>query len=139
VIRTERKGITGTVTIGSKAPQSWKIYSLPMSDLAAIHFQNGPCEGPCFYRTRMPADTQPDTILDTYLDTQHLRKGELWINGRALGRFWFIGPQFSLYTPGPWLHKGNNEVLFFDLQGTPDEPLTSVTEPVFAVANNARN
>jgi beta-galactosidase len=135
VIRTERKGITGSVTIGGKAPQSWEIYPLPMSDLSRLRFQGGPCEGPCFYRTQMSVGMPADT----YLDTQHLRKGEVWINGRALGRFWFIGPQFALYTPGPWLHKGNNSVVFFDLKGSAADSISSVKDPIFSGATGIRN
>lgn len=37
-------------------------------------------------------------------------KGVIFINGRNLGRYWNIGPQETLYLPGPWLHPGSNEV-----------------------------
>lgn len=133
VIRTERKGITGSVTVGGKTPQSWEIYSLPMSDVSGLSFQKGPCAGPCFYRTEMRVDTPADT----YLDTQHLRKGEMWVDGCALGRFWFVGPQFALFTPGPWLHEGNNELIFFDLQGSAAESITSVKGPIFSAESDA--
>lgn len=128
VLRTERKGIVGSVTIGGKQPRKWKIYSLPMSNLAAIHFHAGSCEGPCFYRTSM----QVDAPSDTYLDTKQMRKGEVWINSRPLGRFWFVGPQYALYTPSPWLHRGANSVVFFDLQGSAADAISSVTEPIFS-------
>ena len=39
----------------------------------------------------------------------------LWINGRCLGRFWNIGPQSTLYVPGPWLKQGRNDVVIFDM------------------------
>lgn len=135
VIRTERKGITGTVTIAGKSPDWWEIYSLPMTDLAKTNFQNAPCAGPCFYRTTVNVDSPADT----YLDTQHMRKGEVWINDRPLGRFWYIGPQFSLYTPGPWLHSGKNSVTFFDLEGSASESINSVNDPVFSGATGVRN
>ena len=48
---------------------------------------------------------------------EQLRKGEVWINGRPLGRFWNIGPQRTLYLPAPWLKKGRNEIVVFDLKG----------------------
>lgn len=127
VLRTERKGILGSVTIDGRQPAQWEIYSLPMSDLSRIHFHNGQCRGPCFYRTTM----QVDDPADTYLDTQHLSKGEVWLNGLPLGRFWSIGPQFALYTPGAWLHKGDNVVTFFDLRGTPADSISSIHEPIF--------
>jgi beta-galactosidase len=68
---------------------------------------------------------------DTYIDTHDVRKGVVWVNGRTLGRFWSVGPQFALYTPAPWLHEGSNNVTFFDLKGTKSDVLKSGTEPVF--------
>lgn len=37
----------------------------------------------------------------------------MFVNGHNLGRYWKIGPQETLYLPGPWLQKGNNEVRAF--------------------------
>ncbi len=127
VIRTERKGLTGKVTVGGKEPKRWEIYSLPMDDLTKLRFLPEPCEGPCFYRTSMKV-AKP---ADTYIDTRDVQKGEVWVNGRPLGRFWSVGPQFALYTPAPWLHKGNNDVVFFDLKGRSSDVLKSGTEPIF--------
>ena len=42
-------------------------------------------------------------------------KGVIFINGKNLGRYWSIGPQQTLYVPGPWLHKGDNQVLLYYL------------------------
>lgn len=42
-------------------------------------------------------------------------KGVIFINGKNLGRYWSIGPQQALYLPGPWLRRGENEVLLFYL------------------------
>ncbi|MDB5143235.1 MAG: beta-galactosidase, partial [Mucilaginibacter sp.] len=39
-------------------------------------------------------------------------------NGHNLGRYWDIGPQKRLYCPAPWLKKGVNEVMVFDLHQT---------------------
>ncbi|MGA8041828.1 MAG: beta-galactosidase family protein [Terracidiphilus sp.] len=126
VLRTERKGITGGATVGGKAPAHWQIFSLPMDDLDKIKFVPAPCTGPCFYRTHM----QVDKVDDTFLDTRGVQKGELWLNGRALGRFWSIGPQFALYAPGPWLHEGANELVFFDWAGTATDAIRSVHGPI---------
>ena len=135
VIRSERKGITGAVTVGAKIPKQWEIYSLPMDDLAKLRFLPSPCEGLCFYR----ADMDVPVAADTYLDTRGVQKGEVWINERPLGRFWSIGPQYALYTPGPWLHKGRNSLVFFDLMTTPSDKLTSVTKPIYGTTTSQRN
>jgi len=52
-----------------------------------------------------------------FSDVHNLGKGALWINGHAIGRFWNVGPQLTLYVPGPWLRRGKNEIVVFDLFG----------------------
>jgi beta-galactosidase len=130
VIRTERKGITGSVTLAGHQPQHWQIYSLPMTNLAALHFTSDPCEGPCFYRfaMRVPAaqSSSSSAAPDTFLNTKALTKGIAFLNAQPLGRFWSVGPEFTLYTPGPWLHLGTNEIIVFDLQGMTSESLTTI-------------
>ena len=66
-------------------------------------------------------NTLPVIVPDTFLDTHGLSKGIAFLNRQPLGRFWSIGPEFTLYTPGPWLHTGANEIVLFDLQGTKTE------------------
>ena len=61
-----------------------------------------------------------------YLDTSKLQKGEVWINGIPLGRFWSVGPQKSLYLPAPWLHTGQNQIVVFDLAGQPGQSVQGV-------------
>lgn len=45
-----------------------------------------------------------------WLCSQGWGKGVVFINGKNLGRYWSIGPQQTLYVPGPWLHSGDNQV-----------------------------
>jgi len=104
-----------------------------MTDLTKLHFDKAACEGPCFYRYSMTvqaatteSSAHPAKLPDTFLDTHGLSKGVAFLNGQALGRFWSVGPEFTLYTPGPWLHAGTNEVVIFDLQGTAREALTTI-------------
>jgi beta-galactosidase len=73
---------------------------------------------PTFYRAHFTLTTTGDT----FLDTRNLGKGALWINGHPIGRFWNIGPQQTLYIPGPWLNKGTNEIVVFDLAPTTTIP-----------------
>ncbi len=127
VIRAERKGITGSVTVAGSQPQHWQIYSLPMSGVANLRFSSDSCVGPCFYRFTMnvPATSADPKVEDTFLNTHGLSKGMAFLETRPLGRFWSVGPEFSLYTPGPWLHPGANTIIVFDLGGTDAESLTT--------------
>ena len=59
---------------------------------------------------------------DTFLNLETWGKGQVWVNGHAMGRFWSIGPQQTLYIPGCWLKKGKNEIIVLDLIG-PKEPV----------------
>ena len=59
---------------------------------------------------------------DTFLNTEAFGKGLVYINGHALGRFWSIGPQQTLYVPGCWLKKGENEIVVLDVIGPKAEP-----------------
>ena len=135
VIRTERKGLTGAVTLGGKSPAHWQIYSLPMNDPAKLRFASEPCSGPCFYRVGMTVES----AADTYIDTSSVQKGFAWINGRPLGRIWSIGPQHMLFTPGPWLKKGQNDVIFFDLIGTSADAIKSVSKVAYGPATSQRD
>ena len=70
--------------------------------------------------------TASATAADTFLDTHGMSKGIAFLNGQPLGRFWSVGPEFTLYTPGPWLHPGTNEIVIFDLQGTAKESIKTI-------------
>ena len=71
---------------------------------------------------------------DTYLDPRGWSKGTVWVNGHHLGRFWSIGPQQTLYVPGPWLRTGANDVVVFSLAPPQSPTLAGVTAPVFELA-----
>ena len=45
-----------------------------------------------------------------------LRKGQIWLNGRDVGRYWQIGPQEAYKLPASWLEP-QNELLVFDEEG----------------------
>ena len=67
---------------------------------------------------------------DTFLNFEAFGKGQVWVNGHAMGRIWHIGPQQTLYIPGCWLKKGKNEVIVLDIVGPKAEPIVfGQTEP----------
>lgn len=125
-LQGERKGITKQVTLAGEPLKNWEIFPLPLTDGAKLPFTKTKCHGPCFYRGTFRAEQQADT----FLDTSAFAKGELWLNGRALGRVWNVGPQKTLYVPGPWLKQGENEVVVFDLKGEPGRTLRGRETPV---------
>ena len=59
---------------------------------------------------------------DTFLNFETWGKGQVYVNGHAMGRIWSIGPQQTLYVPGCWLKKGRNEIIVLDVVG-PKQPV----------------
>ena len=66
---------------------------------------------------------------DTFLNFETWGKGQVWVNGHALGRIWSIGPQQTLYVPGCWLKKGKNEVIVLDVAGPKEAVVWGQAEP----------
>jgi beta-galactosidase len=122
----EHAGITKQVTLNGTPLAGWDIFPLPMTAVNKLPFTAAPCEGACFYRGSFNLAATGDT----FLDTSEFTKGELWLNGKALGRIWSIGPQKALYAPGPFLVKGKNEIVVFDLQGKPGLAVRGLDKPV---------
>ncbi|HEV2710049.1 MAG TPA: beta-galactosidase family protein [Edaphobacter sp.] len=132
-ITGERAGITRQVTLNGRPLMGWSIYSLPMKAVNKLPFSAKPCLGACFYRGSFDLNAAGDT----FLDTGEFTKGELWLNGQALGRIWNVGPQRTLYTPESWLVKGRNEIVVFDLQGESGHAVRGLDKPVLDAANPA--
>ena len=66
---------------------------------------------------------------DTFLNFETWGKGQVWVNGHALGRIWSIGPQQTLYVPGCWLKKGKNEIIVLDIVGPKEAVVWGQAEP----------
>ena len=123
VLRIEQAGITHGVTFAGKPVTGWENYSLPFRDPASAHFtQKHAAAGPALHRGTFSIGKPTDT----FLDMRAYGKGQVWVNGYALGRYWRIGPQGELYLPGAWLHPGQNEVVLLDLDGGAVPPISGV-------------
>lgn len=70
---------------------------------------------------------------DTFLDMSTWGKGMVWVNGHAMGRFWEIGPQQTLFMPGCWLKKGVNEIIVLDLKGPEKAMVKGLKKPILDV------
>ena len=66
---------------------------------------------------------------DTFLNFETWGKGQVYVNGHAMGRIWSIGPQQTLYVPGCWLKKGKNEVIVLDVVGPKEAVVWGQAEP----------
>ncbi len=122
----DRKGITDRVTLGGMTLMDWEVFPLPMdlSFVESLKFAKAPApERPgVFFRARFELKKTGDT----YLDMSGWEKGVVWVNGRNLGRYWNAGPQKRLYCPAPFLKRGTNEIIIFDLHRTAPAPVRGV-------------
>ena len=110
----DHKGITEGVVFWNQFLYHWTIWPLPLADLGGLSFaDSSETGGPRFFRGSFTVDE----ALDTFLALPGWTKGACWVNGFNLGRYWEIGPQKTLYVPGPRLKQGINELIIFELHG----------------------
>jgi len=87
----------------------------PLSTSARAKATNGRKQhySPAWYRGTFTLSSAP---ADTFLQLDGWTKGNVWINGFHLGRYWNVGPQFTLYVPSPILHAAPslNEVIVWE-------------------------
>jgi beta-galactosidase len=126
-IREERKGITSSATLDGRELTTWDVFRLPMSSMPAPKQQTVTgTDAPAFYRGSFTLSATGDT----FLDTRGWGKGTVVVNGHNLGRFWSIGPQQTLYVPGPWLRKGANDIVVFTLDVPAKTTMSGLPSPV---------
>ena len=115
----DHKGLVGPVTLNGAPLCGWQNLSLPLDDLGALVFAPSsplsPAVGPAFHRGVFDI-TDP---ADAHLHLPGWTKGNAWINGFHLGRYWSRGPQHSLYVPAPVLRTGVNELVLLELHASP--------------------
>jgi hypothetical protein len=121
-LQDPHKGIVGNVTLGGSVLLSWDMYTFPLNDLSRIgNASTFNTSTPLFYRGIFTIDKPSSTEsleLDTFLTIPAGVKGNVWVNGFHLGRFWRVGPQQSLYCPGTLLRVDGvaNEVTVLELE-----------------------
>lgn len=128
------KGITESVTIDTEINghevsyhlKYWVIAPIPDSHQTAQHaFDKLDETNRCFSPINFSSPSigyyrgyfNLKKVGDTFLNLEQWGKGQVYVNGHALGRFWRIGPQQTLYLPGCWLKKGRNEIIVMDIVG----------------------
>jgi hypothetical protein len=87
-----------------------------------------PAGGPGWYRARFGRDALPH-VRALRLEPGSLEKGQIWLNGRNIGRFWQIGPQDAYKLPVSWLDE-RNELLIFAEAGHTDSVTLVADESV---------
>ncbi len=131
----DRKGITKKVEFvdedgNAEEVKGWTVFPVPLSsDRAPAGLTFGKMQKtdlPAFYRAVFTLDKTGDV----FLDMRSWNKGLVWVNGHGLGRYWNIGPTQTMYLPGPWLKKGENEVIILDVNGPEKPELQGLDKPI---------
>jgi len=122
----QHKGITDGVIIDTHAHSGWNHYTLPLDNIEKVNYNEDYNEGtPGFYKFELDIETPGDT----FLRFNGWGKGCIFVNGFNIGRFWELGPQKSLYIPGPLLRIGKNEIVIFETEGKIADYITLENTP----------
>ncbi|MBC9717695.1 beta-galactosidase [Streptomyces sp. TRM66268-LWL] len=127
------KGLLGTVRFDGTPLVGWDCHLLALNDVGQVPdagtevpgsasgqvpdtapASSPDAHGPVFYRGEFTVDAPADT----FLALPGWTKGQAWVNGFHLGRYWNRGPQRTLYIPAPVLRTGRNELVLLELHGT---------------------
>ena len=107
-LRQPHKGIVGEVTVGGQCLNGWDMYALPVNQLPSIKRQKSSYttggqrpETPLYYHGTFNVSanaTDDPATLDTYLAVPNGIKGNIFINGFNLGRYWLVVSVLPLST-----------------------------------------
>ncbi|XP_005395626.1 PREDICTED: beta-galactosidase-1-like protein [Chinchilla lanigera] len=124
------KGLLEPPVLGQTILTQWMMFPLKIDNLVKWWFplrgqkrkQPTAPSGPIFYSTTFPI---LGSVGDTFLYLPGWTKGQVWINGFNLGRYWTKqGPQQTLYVPRPLLFPkgGINKITLLELENVPPQP-----------------
>uniref|UniRef100_A0A8C0Z6C6 Galactosidase beta 1 like n=1 Tax=Canis lupus familiaris TaxID=9615 RepID=A0A8C0Z6C6_CANLF len=124
------KGLLEPPVLGQMVLTQWLMFPLNVDKLVKwwfpLHLMKSTRpqapSGPTFYSTTFPIFGEGG---DTFLFLPGWTKGQVWINGFNLGRYWTKrGPQQTLYVPRPLLFSrgGLNKITLLELESVPLQP-----------------
>ncbi|KAM9314340.1 beta-galactosidase [Pholidichthys leucotaenia] len=127
------KGLVSNLTLGKDTLMGWTMYSLSIDeavrqDLLGVEEPTtappppGALSLPAFYQgSFIIPDGIPDLPQDTYIKLPNWKKGQIWINGFNVGRYWPTrGPQVTVFVPANILSTAApNNVTVLELEGAP--------------------
>ena len=137
------KGITGNVTLTVEKDghkwvdhlRNWKVYNIEDEYETYASMKYRPLADSDRTGDRLPIGAYRATFnikgkpSDTFLNFETWGKGLVYVNGHPMGRIWEIGPHQTLYMPGCWLRKGDNEIIVFDIVGPREARTEGLKEP----------
>ncbi|MGL5684073.1 MAG: beta-galactosidase [Marinifilaceae bacterium] len=133
-----KKGITEGVYINGKALSNWTISPMPLYKAKVSDYKWEATDrtgAPAFFKGTFTVNE----VGDCFVDMSGWGKGSVWVNGKSLGKFWNIGPQQTLYLPAPWMKKGENEIVVFEMEDTGCRVLKGLNTPILNQLGKDKN
>ncbi|ROL46564.1 Beta-galactosidase [Anabarilius grahami] len=147
--RVDILGLVFNLTLGADILGNWMVYSLSIDEAVrkglltassrsisstSTGFSTTPppaLSPPTFYAgSFLIPDGIPDLPQDTYIQFPNWRKGQVWINGFNVGRYWpSRGPQVTLFVPVNLLSTSvQNNITVLELESAPCSSGSCVVE-----------
>ncbi|CDW54212.1 beta galactosidase [Trichuris trichiura] len=120
----DKKGILGNVSLSGAVLTTWIHYRISIEALFNTAYSYIPATG----RKGLPSTPFTPTIYtadfllgssieDTFFYPKGWGKGQLYLNGHNVGRYWpRLGPQLTLYVPKNMLRQGNNRAIILEYE-----------------------
>ncbi|MGV2620823.1 UNVERIFIED_CONTAM: beta-galactosidase [Halobacillus marinus] len=125
----DRKGLTKNIWLGEQYFFEWEMYAVELDILPESYAKQEDSRYPKFFRGTFDAPGRHDT----YIDSEGFTKGNLFVNGFNLGRYWnTAGPQKRIYVPGPLLKEQGNELVILELEHSSVSEVQLVDQPELA-------
>ncbi|XP_056610898.1 beta-galactosidase-1-like protein isoform X3 [Triplophysa dalaica] len=126
----DNKGLLGNLILGNDVLDDWLIYPLDINTAVGSGWLQSdhseippgpelePGDGPIIYSGTLKTK---GLEWDSFLKLNGWTKGQVWVNGVNLGRYWpQRGPQQTLYVPGPFLSATQpNNITVLELERAP--------------------
>ncbi|KAM6169237.1 beta-galactosidase [Rhynchocyon petersi] len=139
IFNNDSKGLITNLTLHNRVLTDWLIFPLNTEEAVLGHFGGWSGHGtshhvetrphsssnftlPAFYVGNFSIPSEiPDLPQDTFIQFPGWTKGQVWINGFNLGRYWPArGPQMTLFVPQNILVTSNpNTIVVLELERSP--------------------
>jgi len=133
-MNSQRKGIDGALLINGCETGPVCHFQLPMDSPPSIGtWDDFDSKEPGFHYFEFELSLSEEGYCDTFFNMDGWGKGVVFVNGRNIGRFWDVGPQKTLYVPGPFLNEGKNEIIVFETEGKYQRTISMIDKPIIGL------
>ncbi len=110
-----RKGIYDDVFFNDTRLRYWKNRAITLKDISGLKYAPITDEIKDDMPVFLKGTFEAEAGVDTFVKTKGFTRGYVWVNGFNLGRYWDIGPQYTLYVPGALLKDKDNVIEILDI------------------------